>query len=147
MRSLILALVLFVSLAPPALACGVRALIEGPDSDGVTYTARAISYDEDCALEPWALAEGLVDGKRQSVLIRLKPTCEKGVYRFTRTWPKEGRWMIRYSLGHPPAPATVATLRADGTVQNNKRYFKSDGSRECHKALTRGMPKGADDDC
>jgi hypothetical protein len=50
--------------------------------------------------------------------------------------------MIRLSLGHPPAPASVTTLRADGTVKGNKLYFKSDGSRECQKALN---PKGGSD--
>lgn len=143
MRQWFIALALFLSLVPAAFAGGMHARIEGPDRDGITYTSRTYSCDKNDALEPWAIAEGLVDGKPQSVLIRLKPTSEHGVYRFTRSWPKEGRWMIRLSLGHPPAPATVATLRADGTVKNNKLYFNSDGSQECRKALN---PKG-DEDC
>jgi hypothetical protein len=137
---------LLVTLAPAALAGGLHARIEGPGTDGITYTARALSCDPDTRLEPWAHAEGLVDGKRRSVLLRLEPSSEHGVYHFTRTWPQEGRWMIRLSLGHPPAPATVATLRADGTVKSNKLYFKSDGGLECSRAL---RPKGAksDDEC
>jgi hypothetical protein len=135
MRQWIMALALLVSLAPAARAGGIHARIEGPDRDGLTYTARTLSCNENDALEPWAYAEGRVDGKRKSALIRLEPTSEHGVYRFARTWPREGRWMIRLSLGHPPAPATVATLRADGTVRSNKLYLKSDGSRECSKAL------------
>jgi hypothetical protein len=148
MRSWCFALVLLVFLAPAALARGLHARIEGPDQDGLTYTARTYGCDESTALEPWALAEGLVDGRRQSVLIRLAPTGEHGVYRFTRTWPREGRWMIRFCLGHPPAPATVATLRADGTVRSNRLYPKSDGSRECGRALKpRTRDSGSDDDC
>ena len=134
MQQWILAFALLVPLAP-ALAGGLHARIEGPDRDGLTYTARMYSCDESTTLEPWAYAEGSVDGKRQSWLIRLKPTSQHGVYRFTRTWPQEGRWMIRFSLGHPPAPATVATLRSDGTVMDNKLYFNSDGMRECSRAL------------
>jgi hypothetical protein len=147
MQRWIIALALFVSLAPAAFAGGISARIEGPDGDGVTYTARTYSCNKDVVLDPWAIAEGVVDGKRQSVLIRLKPTSEHGVYRFTRTWPKEGQWMIRLSLGHPPAAATVATLRADGTVQDNQLYYKSDGSRECQKALKPAMKPGSDDGC
>ena len=131
----------------PALAGGMHGRIEGPDRDGVTYTARMVACDENATFEPWAIAEGLVDGKPQSVLIRLKPTSEHGVYQFTRTWPKQGRWMIRLSLGHPPAPATVAALRADGSVRSNKLYFKSDGSRECRRALDPKRRLDADDDC
>lgn len=143
MRKWIIALALFVTLAPAAFAGGIHARIEGPGRDGLTYTARTYACDKNATLEPWAIAEGLVDGKRQTKLIRLKPTSEHGVYRFTRNWPKDGRWMIRLSLGHPPAPATVATLRADGSVQDNKLFFKSDGSRECSKAL---RPPGSPDD-
>jgi len=63
------------------------------------------------------------------------------------TWPKEGRWMIRFMLGHPPAPATVAALRADGSVESNKLYDKSDGSQECHKALRVKGEKVSEGDC
>jgi hypothetical protein len=147
MRRWIIGLALLVSLAPAAFAGGIHARIEGPDSDGLTYTARTYSCDASATLEPWAIAEGLVDGKHQSVLIRLKPTSERGVYQFARTWTKEGRWMIRYMLGHPPAPATVAALRADGTVQSNKLCYKSDGSQECWKVLNPKRAKGAEDDC
>ncbi len=147
MQKLILAVALSVSFAPVAFAGGIHARIEGPDRDGITYTARTYSCAKDDALEPWALAEGVVDGKRQSALIRLKPTSEHGVYRFERNWPKEGRWMIRLSLGHPPAPATVAMLSREGAVQSNRLYFKSDGSQECSKTLKRVLNLKLDEDC
>jgi len=146
MRRWFMALALLVSVAPAVFAGGIHARIVGPDSDG-TYTARTCSCDENDSLEPWAYAEGVVDGSRQSWLIRLKPTSEHGVYQFTRTWPQEGLWMIRLSLGHPPAPATVATLRSDGRVRNNKLYFKSDGSQECHRALKKALHLSDDEDC
>jgi hypothetical protein len=146
MRQWIIALALSASIAPAALAGGLHARIEGPGRDGVTYTARMLSCDKNDALDPWALAEGVVDGKPRSVLIRVKPTSEHRVYEFTRSWPEEGLWMIRLSLGHPPAPATVARLRADGTVQSNKLYWKSDGSQECWKVLRKAL-KNPDEDC
>lgn len=76
------------------------------------------------------------------MLLRLAPAGEYGVYQFARAWPQEGRWMIRLALGHPPAPATVAALRADGTVKSNKHYLNSDGFKEAHRAL---KPKGEPD--
>lgn len=145
MRHLI-ATALLLTLATPALAGRIHARIEGPGPDGVTYTARTVGCGENDTLEPWAYAEGIVEGKRQSVLIRLTPTREHGTYQFTRTWPNDGLWMIRYSLGHPPAPATVATLRADGSVRKNALHSNSDGSQECHKALRRAMKLNPDDE-
>ncbi len=146
MRRWMMTLALLVSLAPAALAGGLYAHIEGPDRDGLTYTARTFSCDPSVSLEPWAYAEGVVDGKRQSWLLRLTPTGEHGVYQFARTWPKDGVWMIRFMLGHPPAPATVATLAANGKVVGNKLYFKSDGSQECQRALKK-VAKFRDDHC
>ena len=143
MRSWLAALALLVGLAPAALAGGIHAKIEGPGPDGRTYTVRTYSCGPTDKLDPWGFAEGVVDGKRQSLLLRIKPTGDHGVYQFTRVWPQGGRWMIRVSLGHPPSPATVATLRPDGTVKRNELYFKSDGSEQCYRAL---RTKG-DSDC
>jgi hypothetical protein len=147
MHRWMVALALSVSLASSAVAGGIHARIEGPAPDGVTYTARTIAVEPGDALEPWASAEGVVDGKRHSVLIRLQPTSEHGVYRFTRTWPKQGEWMIRLSLGHPPAPATVARLRSDGTVRSNKLYDRTDGIRECWQVLRKSLKPGSEEDC
>src|SRR4051812_9302539 len=127
MHRSIIAVILLVSLASSAHARGIHARIEGPDRDGITYTARTLDMEAGDALEPWASAEGVVDGKRQSRLIKLVPTGEPGVYRFTRTWPDRGVWMIRFALGRPPAPATVATLRSDGKIRGNKLFFHTDG--------------------
>lgn len=135
MRRWLLAFALIVSVATVSHAGELRGLIEGPAPDGVTYTVRTQAADASTSLEPWALAEGVVAGRHQSVLLRLEPTREPGVYRFTRRWPGEGRWVIRLSLGHPPAPATVAALRADGTVRSNTFHFRTDGFKESLRAL------------
>lgn len=135
MHRLFVALALLVSVAPAALAGGLHAKIEGPGRDGATYTARMYSCNPADKFEPWAIAEGVVDSTRRSVLITLKPTAKHGVYQFTRTWPEKGTWMIRLNLGHPPAPATVTTLGPDGKVIDNQLYWKTDGSPECSRVL------------
>ena len=135
MRTSLNALALLLTLAPVALAGGVHAKVEGPARDGVTYTVRTLSCSPDQKLEPWAHAEGLVDGKLQAVLLRLSPTAEHGVYTFQRAWPEKGDWMLRVNLGAPPAPVTVTTLARDGSVKANGLYWKSDGSPECNAAL------------
>ena len=134
MRMMIMTLVLLALAASAASAEGLHARIQGPDPDGF-YTARTIGLAPGDVLEPWAYAEGAFEGRPRSVLIRLQPTSEPGTYRFARTWPADGRWMIRYCLGHPPAPATVAGLRADGRVTCNRLYWKTDGASECRRVL------------
>ena len=147
MRPWIMTLAMSLFVGGTAFAGGLHARIEGPAADGVTYTVRAVSGDAHSALEPWAFAEGVVDGKPQSRLIRLEPTGEHGVYRFTRVWPTEGQWMIRLMLGNPQAPATVATLRADGTIGKSVLYFGTDGTKECRMALRKYLTRPDDDRC
>ena len=142
MRSWFVALVLLVGLAPAALAGGIRARIEGPGPDGVTYTVRTSALEPTDKIEPWGFAEGLVDDKLQSMLLHIKPTGEPGVYQFTRVWPQDGRWMLRVALSNPSTPATVASLRSDGSVKRTRFYRRTDGSKECYKAL--GAKGGSD---
>ena len=150
MRRMLMAVALSVSLTGIAMAGGLHANVEGPAKDGVTYTVRAYSCAPGMKLEPWALAEGLVDGKPQSVLLRLKPTAKADVYTFQRAWPERGDWLLRVNLGQPPAPATVVTLGPDGAVRSNELFHGTDGSPECRRALAKiAKQKGItlDDDC
>ena len=135
MKPLLVALVLLAATLSAAHAGGVHATVEGPAKDGVTYTVRALACSPELQLEPWGHAEGLVDGKRQTALLHLEPTPEHGVYTFRRVWPEKGDWLLRVSLGAPPAPATVTSLRRDGRVKENQLFWKTDGSPECQKAL------------
>ena len=48
-----------------------------------------------------ATAEGIVDGKRQSMPLKLIPLSEKGTFVVTREWPKEGVWVIRFTATNP----------------------------------------------
>jgi hypothetical protein len=147
MRRSLIAIALLVSFASAAHARGIHARIEGPARDGVTYTVRILGSEAGDQFEPWGSAQGAVDGRPRSVLIRLEPTSDHGVYRFTRTWPEEGQWVLRVSLGHYPAPATVAALRANGSIRNNRICYMSDGSSECYAALKKALKHHPGEDC
>ncbi len=145
MRRLVAALALLTLIGSTAFAGGVHGQIQGPDAAG-RYMLRAAACSADQTFEPWGMAEGVVDGKPQTVLLHFRPTAEHGVYTFEREWPQDGIWALRLNLGAPPAPATVATLRSDGTIVRSQLFWKSDGSQECVRAL-RGMgwkPKKGD---
>jgi len=144
MRRMLFALALLGLIGTEAHARRMYARVEAPTAAGMTYTVRAVGASADTPLEPWALAEGVVVDTRMSVLLRLEPTSEHGVYRLAHTWPSEGRWMLRIMLGHPDASAAVVSLRADGTVARTTWHRHSDGMQECMRAL---KLKGQDDDC
>ncbi|MEY2710912.1 MAG: hypothetical protein RL487_695 [Actinomycetota bacterium] len=141
MSRALLALVMLASLASFSFAGEVRGLhgrVEGPARESATYTLRVHATRSDTRLEPWGMAEGVVEGKHRTVLLRLEPTDRRGVYRFQRAWPQEGRWMLRIFLGNAAAPLTIATLRDDGTVGETRYLTGTDGIQECLRAL--GVP-------
>lgn len=43
-------------------------------------------------------AEGIVNGQRQSVALRLDATSQPGVFAVRRQWPTEGSWMLKITL-------------------------------------------------
>jgi hypothetical protein len=59
-------------------------------------------------------AEGLVDGKRQSIALRFEPTSQPNAYAVRRQWPAAGAWVVRVTLFRT-ATAIVSLDRA-GTV-------------------------------
>lgn len=54
-------------------------------------------------------AEGIVNGQRQSVVLRLDPTSQPGVFAVRRQWPTEGSWMLQIIL----AKSTTALVSLD----------------------------------
>ncbi len=146
MRAGFAAVLLVALLTPVAHAGGIRAKVSGPAPDGRTYTVRMVGLSPGDTFEPWGAAEGLVEDQQVTRLLRFEPTGEAGVFTFTRNWPAEGRWVIRLSPGHPPAPATVVRLDPAGHVGRHRHFEHSDGILESHREL---RPKSApkDDDC
>ncbi len=124
---------MIVCTATAAFAGGIYAKIEGPVAGGATYKVHMVSFDANEKLEPWATAEGVMDGKPNTVLLRVQPTSGPGVFEIARTWPQDCPWLIRLFVGHPGAPATFATLGADGRVLKNKLISQttSRGSAAC----------------
>ncbi|HEX6808656.1 MAG TPA: hypothetical protein VF118_11755 [Gemmatimonadaceae bacterium] len=54
-------------------------------------------------------AEGIVNGQRQSVALRLDPTAQPGVFAVRRQWPEQGAWMLEITL----AKSTTALVSLD----------------------------------
>ena len=134
-RSLVATTALFASLAPVALAGGANAKVEGPGRDGRTYTVRTYQCENPAALKVTAWAEGLVDGKRQTLPLSLKKTGKSGVFQFARNWPATGEWVIRMELGEGRHPVTVTDLDTKGAVKANQLIWEGNGQKECESLL------------
>jgi hypothetical protein len=136
-RRLVIAAALMAAVAPAALAGGANAKVSGPAKDG-RYTVQTYACSNPANLHVTAWAEGLVNGKRQTVPIKIEMTRAKGVYDFKRTWPEGGQWAIRMRLGNqgPHVPVTVTALEPNGTVRTNELIWEGDGTKECVAILS-----------
>ena len=56
-------------------------------------------------------AEGIVNGQRQSIELRLDATSQPGVFAVRRQWPTQGSWMLEITL----AKSTTALVSLDRT--------------------------------
>jgi hypothetical protein len=141
-RRLVLAASLVVAAAPSALAGGGAPYVQvwGPHSDGL-YAVHTYLCENPASLRVTAWAEGLVDGKRQTVPIKLRRMKEKGVYKFARNWPRQGTWAIRMRVekgGH--TPITIAAMDEHGTVTQFQLVWEGDGEKECVAVLSGDDP-------
>ena len=48
-----------------------------------------------------AMAEGLVNGKRETIPLKLIPLSAQSTYALTRQWPSEGKWVITLVGANP----------------------------------------------
>jgi len=133
-RTLALGIALTTALASLAHAGGSSARVEGPFKDG-SYAVRTAECGVAAPLSVTASAEGVVNGERKSLPISLKATKQKGVYRFTHTWPADGTWLVRLTLNNGHGPATLAAISSDGKLGQNEFLWDSDGRHECDQKL------------
>ena len=59
-----------------------------------------------------ASAEGMVNGKRKTIPLEMKPTGATGVYSVARQWPAEGSWVLVFSIDR--GGQTTALVKLDG---------------------------------
>ena len=75
-----------------------------------------------------ATAEGVIDGQRRSIPLKLIPLSAPGTFAITREWPSAGTWAIKIVARNPEFKdyATGALVRSDATSiewASVKHYF------------------------
>ena len=75
-----------------------------------------------------ATAEGVIDGQRRSIPLKLIPLSTPGTFAVTREWPSGGTWAVKFVARNPEYQnyATGALVRFDGTSAewaSVKHYF------------------------
>jgi hypothetical protein len=118
-----------------ALAAGFTFSIGSPaaSQDFRTKTAAFVFRTEGCAdpAKPQisGTAEGLVDGMRRSVPLKLMETSRPGVYAVNQNWPAEGAWVVALR-------GVCADARAGAIVPIGQRGFIRESSKFLPRAAT-----------
>ena len=132
-RSLSLAVALATTIATLAQAGGAGVNVER-SKDG-KYVIHSFACTGPSSVSIAATAEGVVNGERQSISLKLKPLKQPGLYRFDRTWPAQGTWLVRTEMSGTHRLVNIATLARDGRVTGTEYVAEGDGRHECDQKL------------
>ncbi len=131
-RTLVAATLLFVPLLANA-GGGMTARLEGPAKDGM-YFVHTLSCGREMALGVRGTAEGVVNGARRTVPLKIEAVGD-GVYRFRRSWPQDGEWIVRLAVDKPHGAVTLASIASDGRVSDTQLLWETNGRKECDAKL------------
>ena len=143
-RTLAASAVLLVSLVPAAFAGGAHAKVTRLEPDGRTYRVNTYLCQQPASARVTAWAEGLVDGKRQTLPLKINKTAEVGVFQFARNWPEQGEWVIRVRIGGSQGAVSLTALDEKGAIRTNRLIFDGDGKQQCDDILAQ-IASGEDD--
>jgi hypothetical protein len=104
-------------------AGGFFLTVHGPgDIKDAVLTVQAEGCQDYSQASITGRAEGIVDGKRQSVAVDLTPTSKPGVYAVRKQWPAEGKWVLVLSgTAGDRHTHTIVQLAPDGRVSKTVR--------------------------
>ena len=122
----------FVLTAAVALATGAAPLLAGPPwisiempanpfdqaSRGAFLLVHAFHHGTPMNFPVTGRAEGIVDGKRRTVPLRLERTSRSGVYAVRNQWGTAGVWTLVLTVTQGPGDGATALvdIAGDGTV-------------------------------
>lgn len=86
-----------------------------------------------------AAAEGVVNGMRKTIPLKLIPLKDPGTYAVTQQWPPEGRWVVTLSAknsGFSWQPSAIVSVNGDSAdFANIKRATWAPTTEEVQAAL------------
>ena len=87
-----------------------------------------------------AAAEGVVNGKRQTLPLQITTLPDAGTYAIKQQWPSEGRWVLHLTATHPTFPKPTETVIAvSGSTFTREGAIYTGGQREVTPAQLNAM--------
>lgn len=99
--------------SPPSAPAAARAAA-GPAAPNPVLIVHAYSCHAPTDAAVVAHAEGVVNGKRKTIPLKLEGTGATGVYAVARQWPAEGSWALVFSVDRGGQTTALVKLDAKG---------------------------------
>ncbi len=88
------------------------------------FAVRAENCADPAKAQITGTAEGLVNGARQSVALRLIPATGPGVYLVSREWASQGVWVVNLSGVCAGAKAgALVPIGSNGYIRESSKFF------------------------
>jgi hypothetical protein len=133
------------------LAGGLRVEVGNPaahpeaKAQGAALVARITACQSPEKTSLTATAEGMVNGKRQTIALRAIPLSTPGTFAITREWPAEGNWAVKLVATNPDyknyAAGVLVRMEANGFEWGGVQHFyHAPTPAEVEAALVSPMP-------
>ena len=102
---------------PPMLAVEMPAKPFDKRTEGAALVIRAQQCGQVLTAEVKGRAEGVVDGKRRTIPLKLEVTSQEGAWAVRKQWPDAGRWVLVFDVdNHGQATAIVELPERGGST-------------------------------
>jgi len=90
------------------------------------------------------VAEGIVNGARQSIPLRLIPATTPGTFALSRDWPRGGTWVVSLT-GHcgSSTASAVVPFGPNGFLRDSSKFFPRAATTAEIEAVLRTLHGGA----
>lgn len=96
---------------PPSFAFKAPDVSGTPKASSPVLEVHAFSCHVPTDAAVKAYAEGMINGERRTIPLKLERTGTKGVYNLSRQWPAQGAWALVFSIDH--GGQTTALVKLD----------------------------------
>jgi hypothetical protein len=138
-----------LALAVVALAEGFKFQIGSPvaSQEFPSKTAAFVFRIEGCAdpakSQISGTAEGLVNGERRSVALKVTAMSKPGVYAVYQTWPSEGAWVVNLKGTCASENAgAVVPIGPRGFIRESSKFFTRPATGAEIKTSLDALPQG-----
>jgi hypothetical protein len=123
----------------PIVFAGGQQIAAEVAPDGKTILVRTYRCGTPASLTVTGTAEGLVQGQRRCIPLKIERSAEPAVFSVARQWPSEGAWVLTFTAAGERAASALVELSAGSSlkiVSQESRYTPA-ATREVEAALAR----------